>query len=102
MRRGTTPIITVRTDRDLRPYPAVVLTLEDRTGRRVEVAGPGGAMTVTAEGVTVKLTQQQTLSLCSGTVKLQLRAVDAGGNAVASGILYTALEDVLKEELIHV
>lgn len=100
MRRGTTPFVTIQTDQDLTRYAYVVFTIEDRSGTEVDVDSNSGNMEVTASSVVVKLTQDQTLSLAKGAVKMQLRAVDHGGNAIASNIMQGNLEDVLKDGVI--
>lgn len=100
MRRGTTPYLTIHTDEDLTGYAQVVFTIEDRAGTEVDVVSGSGFMEVNADSVVVKLTQEQTLSLAKGGVKMQLRAVDTGGNAIASNIMQANLEDVLKDGVI--
>ena len=101
MRRGTTPFIEIQTQEDISGYAYIVFTIEDRLGTEVDVDNSSGMMTVTPTSVTVKLTQEQTLSLSKGGVKMQIRAVDATGqNAIASNIMQGSLEDVLKEVVI--
>lgn len=101
MRRGTTPYIEIKTKEDISGYDTIVFTIEDRFGTEVNVDNSSGNMTVTATSVTVKLTQEQTLSLSKGGVKMQIRAADeTGENAVASNIMQANLEDVLKEGVI--
>lgn len=101
MRRGTTPFIEIQTEEDISGYAYIVFTIEDRMGTEVDVDNSSGNMTVTPTSVTVKLTQEQTLSLSKGGVKMQIRAVDATGqNAIASNIMQGSLEDVLKEGVI--
>lgn len=101
MRRGTTPYIEIKTDQDLSNMEYVVFTMEDAAGTEVSVDNQSGMMTITPTQVTVKLTQEQTLSLSSGDVQMQLRASDIDGDsAVASNIMYGILEDVLKDGVI--
>lgn len=100
MRRGTTPYLTILTSQDLTPYGYVVFTIRDRRGTQLNVDSNSGALTVTSGSVTVKLTQEQTLSLRGDSVEMQIRAVDGDGNAVASGIMRADLGDVLKEGVI--
>lgn len=102
MRRGTTPYIEIKTQEDISGYAVIVFTIEDRAGTEVDVDNKGGMMTVTPSSVTVKLTQEQTLSLVKGNVKMQLRAADeTGENAIASNVMQGNLEDVLKEGVIR-
>ena len=101
MRRGTTPFIEIQTEEDISGYAYIVFTIEDRLGTEIDVDNNSGMMTVTSTSVTVKLTQEQTLSLSKGGVKMQIRAVDATGqNSIASNIMQGSLEDVLKEGVI--
>lgn len=101
MRRGTTPYIEIKTTEDISGYATIVFTIEDRLGVEVDVDNKSGNMVVTSSSVTVKLTQEQTLSLSKGGVKMQIRAVDKSGeNAIASNIMQANLEDVLKEGVI--
>lgn len=98
--RGTTPIVTINTDENLIGYPYIVVTFEDRVGTEVDVEGPGPNLSVTASKVMARLTQEQTLALEPGKVKLQIRAVDSFGNAAASKTMTDTVEDVLKEGVI--
>lgn len=100
MRRGTTPYLTIQTDQDLTGYSYVVFTIEDRIGTEVDVDNRSGNMQISPSSVTVRLSQDQTLSLQKGGVKMQIRAVDTGGNAIASNIMQANLEDVLKDGVI--
>lgn len=56
----------------------------------------------TAQDMTLRLplSQEDTLALRSGMVKLQLRALNASGQAVASHILETTVEAILKDGVI--
>ena len=101
MRRGTTPYIEIKTDEDLRDVDYVVFTMEDANGTEVNVDNGSGMMEIEETKVTVKLTQEQTLSLSQGEVQMQLRASDTEGiNAIASNIMYTTIDDVLKDGVI--
>lgn len=101
MRRGTTPYIEISTKQDISEYETIVFTIEDRAGNEVDVDNKSGMMTVTPTSVKVKLTQEQTLSLIKGAVKMQIRAADKTcENAIASNIMQGNLEDVLKEGVI--
>ena len=100
MKRGTTPFITINTDQDLTGYEYIVFTMEDRVGNAVNVDNGSDAMQVNPDSVVVRLSQDQTLSMTKGGVKMQLRAVDTGGNAIASNIMQGNLEDVLKDGVI--
>lgn len=101
MRRGTTPYIEIKTDQDLTKFDYVVFTIEDSVGTEASVDNLSGMMTIKPDLVTVKLTQEQTLSLSEGDIQMQLRASDSDGLcAIASNIMYGILDEVLKEGVI--
>lgn len=98
MRRGTTPFIEMKTDQDISGYSNIVFTAEDVDGNQVSVTRASSNMKVSNVSVVVKLTQEQTLSLVEGTIKMQLWAADAtGANAIASNIMYDRMEELLKD-----
>lgn len=97
MYRGTTPTITISTDMDLTKAHYVVVTIEDFQGNEVHVDSNSGMLQITQDTVSAKLSQEQTLLLTKGRISLQIRAVDASGNAVASNIMTGQLYDILKE-----
>lgn len=101
MRRGTTPFLPIKTDQDLSQMDYIVVTIEDIAGTEVSVDNKSGMMDVKSGEITVKLTQEQTLSLSEGELQIQIRASDsAGENAIASNIMYSTLDDVLKDGVI--
>lgn len=93
MRRGTTPTIIISTDVDLTAYDKVILTLRDDKGYQFDAVD----IAVEASRITATLTQSETLSLKAGSVKAQIRAVNAEGQAIASNIMDAWVENVLKE-----
>lgn len=101
MKRGTTPFLPIKTDQDLSQMDYIVVTIEDIAGTEVSVDNKSGMMDVKSGEITVKLTQEQTLSLSEGELQIQIRASDsAGENAIASNIMYSTLDDVLKDGVI--
>lgn len=100
MRRGTTPYITIQTDQDLTGYEYVVFTIEDRAGTEVSVNNGSGNMEVYSDHIVVRLSQADTLSLSKGGVKMQIRARDTQGYAIASGIMTANMEDILLDGVI--
>lgn len=95
MRRGTTPTITITTDVDLTPYGTVILTIRDSGGRQIDIERED--LQITQTEVKTVLTQQQTLGMAPGGVQLQIRAVNADGVAIASNIMNTLAEAILKD-----
>lgn len=98
--RGTTPTVSLDADRNYIGYPYIVVTFEDRTGTEVDVVGPGPDLSVTPSQVMARLTQEQTLALEAGKIKIQIRAIDSTGQAVADTVKNDVLEDVLKDGVI--
>lgn len=101
MRRGTTPINTFTLDIDL-SEATVFITYEQRG--RVAFEKTGSDLTFDGSGttytITVTLTQEDTLSLEPGKVFVQIRAVYADGSAIASNIVTTTAEAILKDGVI--
>lgn len=100
MKRGTTPFITINTDQDLTGYEYIVFTMEDRVGNEVNVDNGSDAMQVNPDSVVVRLSQDQTLSMTKGGVKMQVRARDSAGYAIASNIMTANMEDILRDGVI--
>ena len=100
MYRGTSPTITVDTDTDLTRAQYVVVTIEDFNGNEVSVDSQSGNLSITPTAVMAKFTQEQTLALTKGKIQMQIRAVDKSGNAIASNIMTSKLDDVLKDGVI--
>lgn len=101
--RGTTPSITLNiTGVDLSDagvWPTVIVTVEngrntfDVTRDKLTAAKTDAGCTLTFE-----LTQEQTLALSvMRPIHVQLRAKDAGGDAIASPIASVDVADVIKE-----
>ena len=100
MRRGTTPFVTINTDQDLRDYAYILFTMEDRAGNEINIDNSGDAMEVNPDSVVVRLSQDQTLSMSKGTVKMQIRARDTAGYAIASNIMTSTMEEILRDGVI--
>lgn len=99
MRRGTTPTHEFVTDTDL--TTAEVLYITYKQGDKKIIEKDIEAVTIEADKVTTKLTQEETLSVAPhGTVKVQIRARLADGGAVASNIMTASPEDILKDGVI--
>ena len=101
--RGTTPSITLNITgidlSDASVWPTVIVTLEN--GSNIfDVDRDKLAIAKTDAGcsVTLELTQAQTLLMRKLQKTLvQLRAKDAGGNAIASPMATVGVEDVIKD-----
>lgn len=98
LRRGTTPTIHVDVDVDLTGYPRVVLTIKDKEGTLTDFEK--NKLTVTPQFVEATLTQEQTLAMKPGVLKIQIRAVSPSGKAVATDIMESYIDPILKDEVI--
>lgn len=94
MRKGTTPTNIFTTDIDLTGAEEIYLTYEQ--GPRV-IEKTLKDMDVTPETVTVKLTQEETLSFCDReNIKIQFRVKFPEGDVVASNIMTANMGEILK------
>lgn len=98
MYRGTTPTNTITVDLDLR---AMTVFVTYSQGGRVIFEKTNSDITIETERILVPLTQEDTLALSAWNrgepVLVQIRAIDALGNAVASNIMTTTADAILKD-----
>ncbi len=98
MKRGTTPTIVVTvTGCDLGMFEKVYFTFLQNGNSIIKKTED---LVIEGNSVTIKLTQEETLSLQTGDVQLQMRAATAEGTAVASGIQSIPVERILQEGVI--
>lgn len=98
MRRGTTPTITINADLDLTDASNLFVTFKQ--DGVVVFEKTLSDVTVTEETVVVNLTQDETLALnTSAGLQFQIRA-SLGDNKVASNVMQTTVEKILKEGVI--
>lgn len=99
MTRGTTPTFTIDCPGiDLTHY-TVYVTIEQ--GMHELTLTPECTATQNGCTLTVRLTQEQTLSFSAGReADMQVRAVDAAGNAPASDVMHIDVRKILKEGVI--
>lgn len=99
MRRGTTPTHTFETDIDLTAAEEIYLTYRQDKCNILELQMD--RMEVTPEQIQVTLTQAETLMFkASKPVYIQLRVKFPGVPAIASDIINTMVQPILKEGLI--
>ena len=99
MRRGTTPTHTFTTDVNLTTAEVLYITYEQ--GDKEIIEKDIDDVTIASDKVTTTLTQEETLKVKPhGTVKIQIRARLANGEAVASNIMTASPEDILKDGVI--
>lgn len=99
MRRGTTPTHVFLTSIDL--SDAAVIYITYRQGNKKVLEKTGEDLIVTTEQVTTKLTQEETLLFSvNDPVKIQIRAKFADQSAIASNVITTTADVILKEGVI--
>ena len=96
MRRGTTPTHIFNVDIDLTGADEIYLTYKQ--GSKVIVEFDRSNIEVEEDKLTVKLTQEETLLFkLTPQVRIQIRAKFPSGLAVASNIISTNAEEILKD-----
>lgn len=98
MYRGTTPTNVFTVDVDL--TDAEVLYVTYKQGSRVAFEKSKSGVIVEADRLTVTLSQIETLSLSPGDVDIQIRARFGNGSAIASNVIHTTANAVLKDGVI--
>lgn len=103
--RGTTPtvIFTLTNDEskamDMSKYAKLFITIEDSSGQQVEL--DKDRFTFNEDlSFEAKLSQDETMTLKSGRLKVQLRAKTTDDTVIASCTQYCSIEDILKKEII--
>lgn len=99
MIRGTTPTHIFKTNIDLSDAEVIYITYKQNGAIKVEKTIDD--ITATAEQISTKLTQEETLSFDEhGDVKMQIRARFADGTAVACKWFARKVGEILKEGVI--
>ncbi len=99
MRRGTTPTHDFTTDVDLSEATKIYITYKQ--GGKVILEKELSDITVTPTKLTVELTQEDTLAFgVSKSVEIQIRALMDTGEAIASNVITTTAQKILKEGVI--
>ena len=96
MFRGTTPTNRFEVEVDLTTATAIYITYKQ--GNTIAFEYSSNDIVVTSNSLTVTLTQQDTLKLVSGKeVQIQIRAKFSDGTAIASNIIHTTADEILKD-----
>lgn len=98
MFRGTTPVNKFTTATDLSDADVVCITYKQAD--KVIVERQKDSITFGEGFFSVKLTQEETLKFSERAVSIQIRARFPDGTAIASNIITTSAEDVLKDGVI--
>lgn len=95
MYRGTTPTNVFRTDVDLEN--ASVLFVSYKQNGKVVLEKSLEDVSVKKTLVTVNLTQKETLLFQDGIVTIQIRAKFSDNTAIASNLIRTTAEEIVKD-----
>lgn len=98
MFRGTTPTNVFNVDVDLTNAEVIYITYKQQN--KVVFEKTKDDITATAQTLTVKLTQEETLKLTEREVEIQIRARFSDGTALASNIIKTTASKILKDGVI--
>lgn len=101
MYRGTTPTIclTVMTSLDLSKIKTVWVTFQNLVYERT-YTGEEVKIVPETKKIYVEMSQEETLSLSSGKLDIQIRFLMDDGRAYATEIATTTVEDVLRDGVI--
>lgn len=95
MHRGTTPTNVFRTDADLEK--ASVLFISYMQNGKVVLEKSLDEVSVQNSVIVVNLTQQETLLFKEGIITIQIRAKFPDGSSIASNLIRTSTEEILKD-----
>lgn len=99
MRRGTTPTHIFETDIDLTSAEVVYITYKQTTGETL--TKEKSDIAIEEDKLTIKLTQEETLAFqTTGRVSIQIRARFPDGSAIASNIIQTTADEILRDGVI--
>lgn len=98
MYKLTTPLVAIEVDKDLTDADDVELTISDAQNHFLYFHKTD--LEITASLVTVTLTQEQTNTLRSGNISLQLRYIKDGLVPEPSNIMTTTLKSILSQEVL--
>ena len=98
MYRGTTPLNIFTVDADLTTAEVIYITYKQ--GCQVVIEKDKDEIEVTANKLTVRLSQEDTLKFDYREVEIQIRARYSNGTAIASNIIKTTVEHILKDGVI--
>lgn len=98
MIRGTTPTLEFVLPFDTNLLAEAYVTLAQIGD--VVLDKPLSECTLDGDKMTVKLTQEDTLKLKTGQVEIQIRAKTIDGDVIASDIILTSAQKILKDGVI--
>lgn len=95
MYRGTTPTNVFRTDADL--TKASVLFVSYMQNGKVVLEKSLSEVSIQKDTIVVNLTQTETLLFQEGIITIQIRAKFPDGSSIASNLIRTSAEKILKD-----
>lgn len=98
MYRGTTPLNIFAVDANLTTAEVIYITYKQ--GCKVAIEKDIDEIEVAADKLTVRLSQEDTLKFDYREVEIQIRARFPDGTAIASNIIKTTVEHILKDGVI--
>lgn len=98
MYRGTTPLNIFTVDADLTTAEVIYITYKQ--GCQVVIEKDIDEIEVTANKLTLRLSQEDTLKFDYREVEIQIRARYPDKTAIASNIIKTTVEHILKDGVI--
>lgn len=98
MYKLTTPLIAIEVDKDLTDSDDVELTISDTQNHILYFHKED--LEITPSLISVTLTQEQTNTLSSGNISLQLRCIKDGLVPEPSNIMTTTLKTILSREVL--
>lgn len=100
MIRGTTPTHTFKIPLDTSRIESVRVIYSQNDV--VKIVKTGDSCTIGPDTITVKLTQEETLSLDSCLiVKIQIRVLTTSGDALVSKVVRVTVDECLENEVIE-
>ena len=97
MWRGTTPTHSFTFPEEYQGISFEAIYVTYSQGEKTILEKSKSELVVTATGLTVALSQADTLCFLPGAVKIQIRARTSSGKAVASNIISTTAQAILKD-----
>lgn len=102
MHQGTTHILTLEVEDVDLTGKTVQVSLRTVTGKLIEKTNPDlyiGSIT-NGSAIAITLSQEETLALPHGPIRIQVRWIDENGNAGVSDVGYVDVQGILTDNMI--
>jgi hypothetical protein len=97
MWRGTTPTNVFTFPEEYRDISFETIFVTYSQGGKTVLEKAKNEISFTDTGISIALAQADTLCFSPGTVKIQIRAKTSSGKAVASNVISTTAQEILKD-----